>query len=926
MIPNRKLCALLISALAVASGATGLALADSGGAWDIEIPHTRYTLDNGLTLIVHEDPKAPIVAVNVWYHVGSKNEPFGKTGFAHLFEHLMFNGSENYDDDYFKPFDRVGATDMNGTTNFDRTNYFQNVPKNAVDVALWMESDRMGHLLGAVTQDKLDEQRGVVQNEKRQGENQPYGKAFRLIFENTYPAGHPYAHSVIGSLEDLDAASLDDVHEWFKTYYGAANAVIVVAGDVKSEDALKMVERYFGDIPSGPPVERQEARVAKRNTQSRMILEDRVPQSRVYKAWNMPEWGHADPDYLNLVSEILTSGKTSRLYKRLVYEDQIATDVVSFSFGRELGGMFMVWATAQPGQDLAHVEKVLDEEIKRFLEEGPTEPELERVRAGYLADFVRGIERIGGFGGKSDILAQSAVYGGSSDYYRTVLDRMETATVANLHDASRRWLSNGDFVLEVHPFPEYSTVESDVDRSKLPEPTGWPTPKFPERKRATLSNGLDLILAERSAVPVINFQLVVDAGYSADQQGVAGTASLAMNMLDEGTTSRSALEISERMAALGARLGSGSDLDTSYVTMSALKANLDESLEIYADVIMNPAFSQKEFDRLQKQQIAQIQREKKTPIQMALRVFPKLLYNDGHAYGMSFTGSGTEASVESLEPKNLKKFHETWMAPNNATLVIVGDTTLDEITPKLEKLFASWKKRKTPKKNVAEVNHQASQVYIIDRPDSIQSIIFAGHVAPPKANDDEIAIETMNEVLGASFSARINMNLREDKHWSYGARSLLADARGQRPFIVYAPVQSDKTKESMIEIQKELQDIVGNRPPTEDELARAKDKRTLTLPGRWDTANAVANDIVEMVRFGLAEDYWKTFPGEVRGLAVGDVSSAATNVVRPGNVIWVVVGDRAKIEEGIRELNLGDLALIDADGNLVDGDTKLAKK
>jgi zinc protease len=291
----------------------------------IDMPFQRSVLPNGLTLIVHEDRKAPIVAVNVWYHVGSKNEKPGRTGFAHLFEHLMFNGTENYDKDFFGPLEQAGATDMNGTTNEDRTNYFQNVPTNALDLALWMESDRMGHLTGAISQPKLDEQRGVVQNEKRQGENEPYGKVWDFLTPKLYPANHPYSWSVIGSMEDLDAAKLDDVKDWFQNYYGAANAVVVVAGDIDAATARQKVEKYFGDIPAGPPVARQQAWVAKRTGSQRGIMQDRVPQARIYKVWNVPGWGTRDGDYLNLVSDILSTGKTSRLYKRLVYDEQVAT-------------------------------------------------------------------------------------------------------------------------------------------------------------------------------------------------------------------------------------------------------------------------------------------------------------------------------------------------------------------------------------------------------------------------------------------------------------------------------------------------------------------------------------------------------------------------------------------------------------------------
>src|SRR5882724_6420406 len=380
----------------------------------ITIPYQRFVLKNGLTLLVHEDHKAPIVAVNIWYHVGSKNERPGRTGFAHLFEHLMFNGSEHFNDDYFQPFERIGATDQNGTTNNDRTNYFENVPTTALDVALWMESDRMGHLLGAIDSAKLTEQRGVVQNEKRQGENQPYGKVNMLMTEGTYPAGHPYSWSVIGSMQDLDAAKLDDVKEWFRTYYGPNNAVIVLAGDITPETARQKVEQFFGDIPATPPIAKQDVWIARRTGSHREVMQDRVPQARIYKEWNIPQFGSADGDYLDMVTDVLAQGKTSRLYKRLVYDEQIATDVAAYVDLREIGGQLVIRATAKPGGDLARAERAIDEELARFIKSGPTASELRRVKTQSRANFIRGIERIGGFGGKSDVLAVNEVYAGSA--------------------------------------------------------------------------------------------------------------------------------------------------------------------------------------------------------------------------------------------------------------------------------------------------------------------------------------------------------------------------------------------------------------------------------------------------------------------------------------------------------------------------------
>ena len=885
---------------------------------DIDIPYEKFVLDNGLTVIVHEDHKAPIVAVNMWYHVGSKNEKPGKTGFAHLFEHLMFGGSQNAPGRYIEAMEKVGATDLNGTTNPDRTNYFENVPTSAVDFALFMESDRMGHLLGALDQKTLDLQRGVVQNEKRQGENQPYGVTRQLITENTYPAKHPYSWTTIGDMADLDAASMKDVTDWFKTYYGPSNVVVAIAGDVDAKTARAKVEKYFGDIPAGPPVAHQQVWIAKMSGTHRQFVQDRVPQARIYKVWNVPEYGSADADYLDLVSDCLSSGKSSRFYKRLVYEDQIATDAAAFVDLREIGSQFRVQATAPPGQNLSQVEKELDEELARFLKDGPTPEELERVKVQYQANFIRGIERIGGFGGKSDRLAQSMVFRGSPDAYKISLKRVREATPEELKAAANRWLSDGVYILEVNPFPDYKTDSTGVDRSKPPALGTPPELKLPNLQRATLSNGLKVVLAERHEVPLVNLTLAVDAGFASDASSSPGTANLAMDAMVDGTRTRNALQISDELDNLGAQLRTNSNLDMSFVSLSALSAKLDPSLDLFADLILHPSFPEDEVARERKLTLAAIEREENTPATMAQRVLPALLYGPTHPYGNPLTGSGTTESVSKLSRADLVKFHETWFRPNNSTLIIVGDTTLKEITPALEKRFAEWRSGDVTRKNVTKVPLvQKSQVYLIDKPGAIQSVIVAAVVAPPRSTPDDIAIEAMNTALGGTFGARINMNLREDKHWTYGARTILRDARGQRPYFAFAPVQTDKTKESMVELKKELRGIISDRPIEQGELAKVQANETLKLPGSRETLDALSHSVVDIVQFGLPDDYYETYGAKVNALKTTDVNAAAKEVVHPDNLIWIVVGDRDKIEAGVKELGFGDFHVMTPDGKVM---------
>jgi zinc protease len=882
------------------------------------IPYELFVLDNGLTLIVHEDHKAPIVSVNIWYHVGSKNEQSGQTGFAHLFEHLMFQGSENFDGEYIESLQQIGATDLNGTTWFDRTNYFQTVPKTALDRVLWLESDRMGHLLGAIDQAKLDEQRGVVQNEKRQGENQPYDKVWQHLLKQLYTDGHPYSWETIGSMEDLEAASLEDVQEWFRTFYGPNNAVLVVAGDIVAADVLERVKHYFGDIPPGPPLVTLQEWVPRHTTERRERIEDRVSQERLYMAWTSPRWGTRGASDLELALRILGGDKNSRLYERLVYEDQIATDIEMGAFNLEISGLTYLQVSAKEGVDLAVIEEAAKEEIQRFIDRGPTAKELERVQTQYRASFLRGIERVGGFGGKSGVLAENMVYGGSPDYYQRKLESIAGASRADLRAAAAEWLGNNAYIAEVYPHPAMSAATDGADRSQPPEPAGFPSGKFPDFDRVTLTNGLDVLVAQRTAIPLVHMTLILNAGFAADQFTQPGTSAMTMAMLDEGTAKRSALEISEELALLGAELSAGADLDTSMVSLSALRENLDDSLAIFADVLLNPVFPPNELDRLRAQYLALVRQEKTRPTSMALRVLPKLLYGEGHAYAQPLTGSGTEDSIRAITRADMQQYHDTWFRPNNATLLVVGDTTTAEITAKLEELFKAWERAEVPVKNIAWVERRAQNaVYIVDKPGAEQSIIFAGEVAPPKSNPDEIAIQAMNDILGGQFFSRINMNLREDKSWSYGARTMIMDAEGQRPFLVYAPVQTDKTSESMLEILAELTEINGGRPPTEDELARAKSSKTLSLPGRWETNRAVLRSMGEIVRFGLADDYWDTYADEVNALDVDDIGRAASEVVFPDDLVWVVVGDREKIESGIIELGFGDIRLIDADGEPV---------
>lgn len=882
---------------------------------DIEIPYEKFTLNNGLTVVVHEDRKAPIVAVNMWYHVGSKDEGPKQTGFAHLFEHLMFQGSEHWQGEYFEPFERAGATEMNGTTSTDRTNYFANVPTPALDMALWMESDRMGYSLGAVDQARLDVQRGVVLNEKKQRANQPYGEVWEIMPSNTYPKGHPYSWSTIGSEEDLGAATLEDVRAWFKRYYGPSNAVLVLAGDIDAEAAREKVTRYFGDIPAGPTLDKQKTWIAPMQGEHRQLMQDHVPQARVYKVWNVPPEGAPDTARLELVADLLAGSKTSRFYKRLVYEDRIATDVTAMLRKKEIGSQFLVWATAKQGQDLAEVEAALDEELARFQEEGPTAIELGRSKTSLGAGFLRGFERIGGFGGKSDILARGEVYQKDPGAYRDYLRHLREADAGAVRDTARKWLDEGVYVLEVHPFGKHGTTVTEVDRSQLPDIGKAPELDLPEIQRIELDNGLKVWLAERHQVPVVQFRMILDAGYAADPADAPGTASLALAMLDEGTANRDTLEISAELDRMGAQLSTSSSLDASAINLSALTTQLDDSLALYADVVRNPAFPERELARLKELRLAQIEQEKSNPTSLALRILGPLLYGGDHAYGVPLTGSGTTEAVEVLDVGAMKSFHERWVRPDNATLVVVGDTDMATLRPLLEKHFSDWRPAEeaaAPDKRLPNLEHPAQpRIYLRDRPGATQATVIAGNLAPPKSSPQDIPMTTVNAILGGLFNSRLNLNLREQKHWSYGVRSLLMDARVQQPFLAYASVQIDKTAPAMREMLAEIIGIQGEQPPRPEEIQAAQANLTRSLPGENETSHDLAGTFAKSVTFGLPDDYYEHYVSRVQDLGHEELSAAADSLLAPQALTWVVVGDLSKIEDDIHALGWGPVEIID---------------
>ena len=887
----------------------------------IDIPYERFVLDNGLTVVVHEDRKAPIVAVNVWYHVGSKDEPTGKTGFAHLFEHLMFNGTENFDKDPFFPLEKVGGKDLNGSTWFDRTNYFETIPTPALEMALWLESDRMGHLLGAVTQEKLDNQIGVVQNEKRQGDAQPYGKMEYPTLEGLFPPGHPYRHSTIGSLEDIGNASLDDVHGWFKQYYGAANTVLVLTGDIDTATAKPLAEKYFGHIPAGPPLSRKLAWVPGKESNQIEEMFDEVPNVRISRNWAVPSRTEREKYLLQIAMEVLAGSKNSPLYQALVYQNQLAANVRANVQPFELASMLEIEVNLKPGADRAEAERLLNQTVAEFLANGASAHEVQRAQTQIIAGTIRGLENIGGFGGKAVTLAQGQLYANDPLFVKTSLDWIKNATPEDVNATTRKWLSKGYYQLTAIPNQSYSVTESKVDRSLgLPEPNAVTQLTFPEVQEATLSNGINVVYAQRATVPVVQVALQFDAGYAADDNNRPGIANFALDMMDEGTQSLSALEISAQAEDLGAIISVASNPDVSTALLNSLAPNLDDSLTLFADVVRHPVFDDKELERLRQQFISRIKQNKADLVGSGIRILPKINYDADHPYAKPWGGLGTEAVINSIQRGDLVEFYQRWIRPDNATAFVVGDISLDEAVAKLEKAFGDWQNPAVERgvKSVATKSApKGGRIILIDQPSSPSTLIIGTQLVPPKNDENTLTLDTASDIFGGAFTSRLNMNIREDKGWAYYAYSTAIDAREERMWFMYSPIQTDKTAAALMEMRKEISDYIERRPATAEEMAQIVEGAINGLPGAFESSGAVLGNLLESARFGRPYDYINTLAARYQGLSLAEINKLAQQELQPQQIDWLLVGDLSQIEQEVRALNVGPVEIWDKEGNVV---------
>ena len=886
----------------------------------VAIPHQSFQLANGLTVLVHEDRKAPVVGIAMWYNVGSKDEPKGKTGFAHLFEHLMFNGSENLPGDFFTYLQQVGATDYNGTTNFDRTNYFQTVPTGALERALFMESDRMGYLLGAVTQQKLDNQRSVVQNEKRQGDNQPGGLVFYEVLANLFPEGHPYRHSVIGSMADLDSASLADVKNWFRDNYGPNNAVLVLAGDIDAATARPLVEKYFSEIARGPVNEPAAADVPTLAAPKSTVMKDRVAAVTVSRYWPVPGLADRQLVALDVGGSVLGGLASSRLDNILVRDEKIAVSVSASLVPLQRVGIFYAQATVKPGVDPALVERRLDEVIRQYITEGPTADEVARAATNEVADRIRDLEQVGGFGGKAVTLAEGEVLAGDSEFYRKTLQNYATVTPAEVRTAMAQWLGKPAFNLRLEPGerPAYQEAKAVAEAPKgsgkvqvtkkraIPPLAQLQSLDFPDIQHSTLSNGVKLHYAQRTAVPVTQVALSFDAGYAADAPDSRGLQALTLALLDEGTATRSSQQLAEEQERLGAEIDAGGSADRSTVNLQALSANLAPSLDLLADVVRNPAFNEAEVNRVRAQVLTAIAQQQKDPNGMARRAVPALLYGAAHPYAS--TGIGDPDAVGRFTHQDLAAFHQAWLRPDNLEIFVVSDRPLAEVQGVIEQRFGQWTAPSTPRgvKSFAAAPPRpaAPRIVLIDRPQSPQSIIVGAQITAVDPRGDISALTSANDILGGNFLARINMDLRETKGWSYGVRGNVQLNEKAVPYIVTAPVQADRTGDSLRALIQNYRDYLGSRGTTEEELTRTVANNIQSLPGLFETGEAVLGAMQAIELLDRPDDYYEQLAGKYRGQTRESVDAAIRGAISTQRFVWVVVGDAAKVRPQLEKLKM----------------------
>jgi zinc protease len=895
----------------------------------------KVRMPNGLEVILRPDHRLPIVAVNLWYHVGPANETRGRTGFAHLFEHMMFQGSGHVPEDgHFRLLEGAGASLINGTTDFDRTNYLEDLPSNQLELALWLESDRMGFLLDRLDQTMLANQQDVVRNERRQSvENAPYGLVEEHLWHLLFPEGHPYYASVIGSHEDIQAARLEDVRDFFRRYYAPNNASLAIVGDIDVEGTKELVKKYFGSIPPGPPVPKIEVVTPPLTGEQRAVVTDQVELPRLLMAWLSPPIFQAGDAEAEMAARIIGGGKASRLYKRLVYDLKIAQSVSAGQISLTLGSVFQVAGTAKPGHTADELEHEIDDELQRFASDGPTEAEVVGARNSIQASIWMSLESLGGFSGVADRLNRYNHHLGDPGYLEKDLARYDAITPAALRQFVREWLVRDRRVV-VHGIPGEKQLPSDPAAPPMPEPEmgsgppesaeSWrdrsPTAALasviapPRPKRFQLDNGLTVFLAEAHALPLVAADLVLRSGSTVDPEDRHGLAGFTFAMLDEGTAHRDALGLARELESMGAFMSSSAGSDGSYVWIRCLKPK--EAMSLWSEVALSPSFPESEIERVRNERLTALLQRRDSPSQTATRVLYPSLYGPRHPYGHIVLGD--ENALQQIGRGDLVGFYQDRFSPADAALVFAGDLTEDEARALAERGFGSWKGRPLPQPAAAITRTIPERVVLVDRPDSPQTSLLVAQMGVPRSHPDFEPLSVMNQILGGLFSSRVNMNLRERHGYTYGAYSGVTESRGMGMFYLGASVRTDATGASIREMFKEVESIRQD-PVTDEELTLAKDSIVRALPAMFETTESTVSTLGTLFLHELPLDFFERLPARIEAMTPSLILDVTRRHLDPGSMIVVAVGDRAQIEPQIAELELGAITYRDADGKRIDG-------
>jgi len=904
-----------------------------------EISYETYTLPNGLKVITHEDHRLPLVSVDLWYHVGPLNERPGRTGFAHLFEHMMFEGSEHVGEKaHFKFVESVGGTDINGTTDFDRTNYFETLPANQLELGLWLESDRMGFLMEGLDRKLLQNQRDVVRNERRQGEGQPYAASREEVFHQLFPKEHPYYGNVIGSHADIEAARIADIRDFHQQFYTPNNASIAIAGDFDPKQLKELLTKYFGPIPAGPPVAPVNVVTPPITSQRRATVTDTVTLPQLSIAWLTPPAYTPAAYDVDAVAFALGGAKVSRLDNILVYEKQVAQNVTCGNYSLKLTGMMQCTITAKPGIKLEDLEATVWREIAKLQKDGPTPAELEASKNTTISQKVVGLQRLGGFGGIADTLDEYNQYTGDPGYLPKDIAAIEAVTIARARAAAAKYLTQQSAVV-VYCVPG-KKVLNDVPRSpddtdanvkitnpytaefetaqnfrKTPPAAGPPvTVHLPVPETFALPNGLKVYVVENRSLPVLSAALVTRAGSENNTPAKAGLAAFTALVMNEATTTRDLKQFADAQELIGTRISMYANMDSATTSMTVLTSHTKQGMDLFSDVLEHPALKPENLDRLRKQRLVTIQQETDSVSAMTARVGPRLLYGD-QPYGLS--QSGTTASITGLTHDDVAGLYAAHYGPADSALVLAGDISLAEAKPLAEKYFGGWKGDAAapialPPPPVVAPTH----IVIVDKPGAPQTSLRVYGLGVPVTSPDSPILDVLTYTLGGAFSSRINMNLREVHGYTYGAFAYYDMYRDGGPFIAGSLVRTDVTGPAAKEMIGEIKRFPAE-PSTDAELKMAKDASVQSLPGQFETTDSIAGSVASIYLYDRPLDYYAALPAKYRAVTAADVARVAKEDLHPDQLIIVAAGDRAKIETQLKDASLGPVEVRDINGALV---------